>query len=297
MNNWNSSNIPDQEGKVVMITGVSSGLGKQLASVLATKNATIVVAVRNIEKTQRVTDEINKNYPFAKLDIRKLKLDSLNSIKEFVTGFLKDYDRLDILINNAGVMACPFSLTEDGFEIQMGVNHLGHFALTGLLMPLIQKTPNSRIVATSSISHRGGNINFDDINWEKRRYISFQAYGNSKLANLYFAYELARKLESKADVPLVTVAHPGWTKTELQRHSFVFQALGQIFAQKKDKGVLPTLMAAFDPEAKTGNYYGPEGFIELRGNPKVVKSNKISYNTTKVKQLWDSSEKLTGISY
>lgn len=297
MENWNAQNISDQSGKVVIVTGASSGLGKEITLVLASKNATVILAVRDVEKAQMVVDKIKKNYPSAKLDIRKLKLDSLESVKEFTTNFLKDYSNLDILINNAGVMACPFSLTEDGFEIQMGVNHLGHFALTGLLMPLLQKTKNSRVVATSSIAHNRGNIDFDDINWNRRKYSTMKAYSDSKLANLYFTYELSRKLQAKSGNPMIVAAHPGVTSTELMRHSFIFSKLIPIFSQKADKGALPTLMAAFDPGAKSGDYYGPDGFAELRGNPVIVKSNQLSHDAAKAKQLWELSEKLTGISY
>jgi NAD(P)-dependent dehydrogenase (short-subunit alcohol dehydrogenase family) len=297
MTNWSTQNIPDQSGKVIIVTGASSGLGKEIATVLASKNATVVMAVRNIEKTQAVAGEIKKAYPKASLDIRKLKLDSLKSVKEFASDFLKDYQSLDILINNAGVMACPFSLTEDGFEIQMGVNHLGHFALTGLLMPLLEKTKNSRIVATASIAHRRGNIDFGDINWKSRKYSTMKAYSDSKLANLYFTYELARKLENKPGAAMVVAAHPGVTDTELSRHSFIFRTLVPLFAQKEDRGSLPTLRAAIDPEAKPGDYYGPDGFKEIKGNAVLVKSTPLSYDVAKAAKLWDLSQKLTGVKY
>jgi NAD(P)-dependent dehydrogenase (short-subunit alcohol dehydrogenase family) len=154
-------------------------------------------------------------------------------------------------------MACPYSKTKDGFEIQMGVNHLGHFALTGLLMPLLISTPDSRVVATSSIAHKSGNIDLDDINWEKREYKTSNAYGDSKLANLYFAYELARKYKENSNIPLVTAAHPGWTSTQLQRHSLFYRVLNPFFSQNVEKGVLPTLRAAIDMNAKSGDYFGP----------------------------------------
>lgn len=294
MTNWNTQNIPDQKGKIIIVTGATSGLGKEIATVLTSKNATIIMAVRNTKKAEIVAKEIKETNLNANLDIRKLKLDSLNSVKEFAEGFLKDYDSLDILINNAGVMACPFARTEDGFEIQMGVNHLGHFALTRLLMPLLEKTKNSRIVATSSIAHRRGNINFDDINWEKRKYNTMQAYSDSKLANLYFAYELTRRLKDKVDAPTVIVAHPGVTSTELSRHSFIFRMLIPFFAQEVDKGSLPTLRAAIDTEAKSGDYFGPDGFMQLKGNPVLVKSTPLSLDIQKARQFWELSEKLTG---
>lgn len=297
MAKWTNNNIPDQTGRTVIITGATSGLGKEAAKVLAGKGATVILAVRNEQKGAAVMEEIKNIYPQAILEVRALDLNSLQSVKDFATGVLANVNNLDILINNAGVMACPFAKTEDDFEIQMGVNHLGHFALTGLLMPLLKTTKGSRIVATSSIAHKNGNINFDDLNWESRDYNTNKAYGDSKIANLYFAYELGRKLKGKSNAPLVTAAHPGWTSTELQRHSSLFSFLNPIFSQKVDQGVLPTLRAAIDPEAKAGTFYGPSGFMEMKGNPVVVTSNKLSHNEENAKRLWEASEKLTGIAY
>jgi NAD(P)-dependent dehydrogenase (short-subunit alcohol dehydrogenase family) len=294
---WNTNNIPNLEGKVAIITGATSGLGKEAAKVLSSKGAKVIMAVRNTKKGDTVVQEIKDVIPNASIDVRKLDLDSLKSVKEFSDGVSASYDRLDILINNAGVMACPFSKTTDGFEIQMGVNHLGHFALTGHLMPLLKKTKDSRIVATSSIAHRQGNINFDDINWADREYATGKAYGDSKIANLYFTYELARKLKGDPNAPKVTAAHPGWTSTDLQRHSLVFRILNPIFSQKVENGVLPTLRAAVDEDAKSGDYYGPAGFQEMKGAPVVVKSNELSHNEANAKRLWEVSEKMTGVKY
>ena len=294
---WNNSNIPDQKGKVVIITGATSGLGKEATKVFASKHATVVMAVRNTKKGERVAKEINDTFPNSNIVVRKLDLSSLSSVKSFADDIRASYSQLDILINNAGVMACPFSKTEDGLEIQMGVNHLGHFALTGHLMPLLKKTKASRIVATSSIAHRQGDIDFDDINWETRKYVTGKAYGDSKLANLYFAYELARKLKGDSDAPMVTAAHPGWTSTDLQRHSLLFRVLNPIFSQTVEFGVLPTLRAAIDDNAQAGDFFGPSGFMEMKGSPVVVKSNEMSCNEANAKRLWDLSEKLTGIRY
>jgi NAD(P)-dependent dehydrogenase (short-subunit alcohol dehydrogenase family) len=202
-----------------------------------------------------------------------------------------------VLINNAGIMACPFDKTKDGFEIQMGTNHLGHFALTGLLMPLLEKTKNARIVATSSIGHRMGDIDFQDINWEKRKYNSNKAYADSKLANLYFAYHLAEKLKTENKDIKVTAAHPGWTRTDLQKHSLMMRMLNPLFSQGTDKGVLPTLRAAFDPNANSGEYFGPSRFFEMHGSPIVVKSNERSHDAEAAKKLWDISETLTNIKF
>ncbi len=293
--NWSVENIPNQTNKIIIITGATSGLGKEATKVLAKKNATVVMAVRNTKKADIVANEIRLDYPEAKLDIRQLDLGSLKSIKAFTSNFLKDYDKLDILINNAGVMACPYSKTEDGFEIQMGTNHFGPFALTGLLFDLLKKTPNSRIVSTSSFAHLRGNINFSDINWETRKYNTAKAYADSKIANLYFTYELAKKCQDGH--PLVTVAHPGWTKTELDRHSGIAAFLGNILAQKVDMGTLPTLRAAFDSEAKSGHFYGPNGLFGIKGYPVKVKSNELSHSETIAKELWEVSQKATGVNY
>lgn len=194
-------------------------------------------------------------------------------------------------------MMCPYSKTMDGLEIQMGVNHFGHFALTGLLLPLLQQAEGARIVNTASIAHNMGEINFEDINWEKRSYNTSKAYGDSKIANLYFTYELARKLENQNNNPLVVAAHPGWTSTELQRHSGIANFLNPFFAQNVQRGTLPTLRASVDPEAKPGDYFGPNGFMEMKGDPVVVKSNKLSRDKQKAKQLWNLSEELTGVTY
>jgi NAD(P)-dependent dehydrogenase (short-subunit alcohol dehydrogenase family) len=295
--NWNTENIPDQKGRVVIVTGATSGLGKEAARVLAGKNASVIMAVRNVTKGEGVADGIRQEFPAADVTVRDLDLSSLSSVESFAEGINKDYDRLDILINNAGVMMCPYSKTQDGFEIQMGTNHLGHFALTGQLMPLLEKTDGSRIVATSSAAHNMGNIDFSDINWERRKYNTQKAYGDSKIANLYFTYELARRMNGNGESPLVTAAHPGWTGTDLQRHSGFIRFLNNFLAQGTDIGTLPTLMAAIDPDAQPGDYYGPSRFFEMRGKPVKVESNKRSHNTEAAQRLWEMSEQMTGVSY
>jgi len=295
--NWNKENIADQSNKIIVITGANSGLGKEATRVLAEKNATIIMAVRNVKKGEVVASEIRTDFPHATIHVHQLDLGSLKSIKSFSENFSNSFDRLDILLNNAGVMACPYSKTEDGFEIQMGTNHLGHFALSGHLMPLLKSTKNSRLVATSSVAHRQGDIDFSDLNWEKRKYKTGKAYGDSKLANLYFAYELAKRQKEDADYPTVTVAHPGWTKTDLDRHSGFIKFLGNMIAQTVQMGTLPSLRAATGDQAKTGDYFGPSRMMELRGNPILVKSNKLSHDAEKAKKLWDLSEELTGVKY
>lgn len=295
--NWDASYIPDQKGRVVVITGASSGLGKEAARVLARKNATIVMAVRNVKKGENAANEIYRDNPNAGILVRELNLASLISVKQFAEDFIVHHERLDILINNAGVMICPYSKTEEGFEIQIGTNHLGHFALTGHLIPLLRKTNGSRLVITSSLNHRAGNIDFSDLHWEKRKYKTMQAYADSKIANLYFTYHLARKYQNDANAPKVTVAHPGWTSTELQRHSGMAGFLNRFFAQDLEHGVLPTLRAAVDPNAESGDYFGPSRFFELHGPPTRVTSSKRSHDREAAQKLWDISENLTGVTF
>ncbi len=294
---WDSKNIPDQKGKTVIITGASSGLGKEATKVLVEKNAKVIMAVRNPQKAEAVAEEISAQVQGAKIEIRPLDLTSLASIKAFAASIHKDVNQLDILINNAGIMMCPFSKTKDDLEIQMGTNHFGHFALTGLLMPLLKKTVDSRIVVTSSIAHKTGNINFEDINWKSRKYDTNKAYSDSKLANLYFMYELVERLKSDKNAPMVTCAHPGWTKTNLDRHSGLASFLGNIVAQKVEMGTLPSLRAATDEKANTGDYFGPKGMMEMRGYPVVVASNEMANNKENAKKLWTLSEDFTGIKY
>ena len=294
---WTADNIPDQKGKIMIVTGSTSGLGREASRVLAGKGAKVIMAVRNITKGKSVAEEIRNEFPGAEVEVMKLDLASLKSVKSFADEFMNQYDRLDVLINNAGVMMCPYSKTEDGFEIQMGTNHMGHFALTGHLMPLLQDTKDSRIVATSSMGHRMGNIDFSDLNWEKRKYNTNRAYGDSKLANLYFTYELTRKFDDDPSAPMPTAAHPGATATELARHTPFIRFLNIFFAQNVEIGTLPTLRAATDPEAESGDYFGPKGFMETRGYPVKVDSNDLSKNVDMARKLWQVSEKMTGVSY
>ncbi|MFK8054764.1 MAG: oxidoreductase [Saprospiraceae bacterium] len=294
---WTSEDIPNLEGKTVIITGASSGLGKEATKILAQKNARVIMAVRNTVKAEQVIEQLKSATSTDNIEIRQLDLGSLASIKTFAQGVNSSYDQLDILINNAGVMACPFSKTEDGFEIQMGTNHFGHFALTGLLMPLLKKTTSSRIVATSSIAHKQGDINFADVNWKQRKYNTNKAYSDSKLANLYFSLELARRSENDATAPLITAAHPGWTSTDLQRHSLMFKILNPLFSQNVEMGVLPTLRAATDTSSISGDYYGPKGMMELKGYPVLVPSNKMPHNEENAQKLWSLSEEYTGVKY
>jgi len=227
----------------------------------------------------------------------RLDLADLSSVKHFAEEFVSTYSRLDRLINNAGVMLPPYSKTVDGFELQFGTNHLGHFALTARLMSLLNETNGSRVVNVASSAEKFGRLNFDDLAWEKRQYKGCSAYGDSKIANLYFTYELDRRLKRSSSGVIVTAAHPGWTATELQRHTGIMERLNDFFAQDISMGALPTLRAAYDKEAHGGEYYGPSGFMELRGYPVQVSSNKLSKDQTIAPRLWKVSENLTGVMF
>lgn len=297
-NKWNTNNIPDQQGKVIIVTGSSSGIGFQDAKVLAGKNAEVIIAVRNQAKAGKAAEKIRAYYKDARVTVMILDLADLNSVRKFAEEFKQKYSRLDLLINNAGVMVPPYSKTSGGFELQFGTNHLGPFALTGLLFGLLKETGNSRIISVSSNAHKFGNINFEDLSWEKRKYSPWRAYGDSKLANLYFIYELKSKIEEAKLNIKAAAAHPGWTSTELQRHSgFIVNLLDKVYAQSIEMGALPTLYAATANDVESGDYYGPGGWGEWRGYPKIVESNSLSHNTDIAKKLWEISEKLTGISY
>lgn len=297
MNKWDSNNIPDQRGKVIIVTGSSSGIGFEAARVLASKNATIIIAVRNMEKGNAAANKIRAQHNNSDIQVMELDLASLESVRVFASRFKEKYEKLDILINNAGVMIPPYSKTDDGFELQFGTNHLGHFALTGLLMEFLNKSNEARIVNVSSAAHKYGKIDFADLNWEKRKYKPISAYGDSKIANLYFTYELKKKLEKSKSNVKVTAAHPGWTATDLQRHSSIFEFLNKFFAMQIWQGALPTLKAAFDNEAQSGDYYGPDGWQEWRGYPQKVVSNKLSHDKIIAEKLWDVSENMTGVKY
>ncbi|MBU0476031.1 MAG: SDR family NAD(P)-dependent oxidoreductase [Bacteroidetes bacterium] len=294
-NNWTAENIPDQSGKIVVVTGSSSGIGYEATRVLANKNAKIIIAVRNLNKGENAKAKILAQNKNAKVEVMKIDLSDLSSVKLFADEFKNKFDKLDLLINNAGVMIPPYSKTKDGFELQFGTNHLGHFALTLQLLDLIIKTPKSRIVNVASSAHKYGNIDFSDLNWDKRKYKAWRAYGDSKIANLYFTKELAKKLEDKNI--LVTAAHPGWTATELQRHSGVFEFANKFFAMPIEQGTLPTLRAATDLNAKSGDYYGPDGWQEWRGYPVKVQPNNLAKDETIAKKLWKVSEELTKVKF
>jgi len=294
-NKWDSTNVPEQKGRVVIVTGSSSGIGYETARVLAEKKAIVIIAVRNQSKGDEAVEKIKAENPGADVNVMLLDLADLKSVKDFSVRYHEKYAKLDLLINNAGVMIPPYSKTSDGFELQFGTNHLGHFALTGQLLDLIQKTPGSRIVNVSSAAHKNGNINFDDLNWEKRKYRAWNAYGDSKIANLYFTSYLTDNLKGDSNKPIVASAHPGWTATELQRNSGFVRTLNNFFAQDITMGALPTLYAALGEDVKSGDYYGPSGFMEMKGYAKKVRANALAKDKNIAEKLWKVSENLTGV--
>ena len=294
---WDSNDIQDQKGRVAVVTGSSSGIGYETARVLAEKNATVIMAVRNLEKGEKARAKILSQQKDADISVMELDLADLRSVRCFTENYKKVYSRLDLLINNAGVMMPPYSKTADGFELHFGTNHLGHFALTGLLFDLIKETPGSRIVNVSSAGERYGRLDFDDLNWEKRPYKRMKAYGDSKIANIYFTHELKRRLKRRGIQTIAASSHPGWTATELQRHAGLFRFLNRFLAQNIDMGGLPTLYAAVAPDIEGGDYCGPSGWQEWRGFPTKVKSCHISHDEDIAGRLWSVSEKMTGVKF
>jgi NAD(P)-dependent dehydrogenase (short-subunit alcohol dehydrogenase family) len=301
MSKWTTADIPDQTGRTAVITGANTGLGYETASALAAKGAHVVLAVRNLDKGKDAANGITAATPGASVALQELDLTSLQSIRAAADQLKSNYDSIDLLINNAGVMFTPKSTTKDGFELQFGTNHLGHFALTGLLLDRVLAAPGSRIVTVSSQGHRfaRGGIRFDDLQWE-RSYSRVGAYGQAKLANLVFTYELQRRLTGTNTVAVA--AHPGGSNTELARNSpallrLVFNVVGPLLTQDADMGALPTLRAATDPGVLGGQYFGPDGFGEQRGYPKVVSSSAPSHDVDAQRRLWKVSEELTGVVY
>lgn len=298
--NWTTADIPDQSGRVAVITGANTGLGYETALALAGHGAHVVLAVRNLDKGKDAASRIAATSTNADVKLQELDLTSLESIRAGAAQLRSDYDRIDLLINNAGVMWTPKSTTKDGFELQFGTNHLGHFAFTGLLLDRLLPVAGSRIVTVSSIGHRiRADIHFDDLQWE-RGYSRVGAYGQSKLANLLFTYELQRRLAPHGTT-IAAAAHPGGSQSELTRNlppllTAVASVLMPLF-QGADMGALPTLRAATDPSVLGGQYYGPDGFGEQRGYPKVVTSSAKSHDVDVQRRLWTVSEELTGVTF
>ena len=302
---WTAADIPDQSGRTAVVTGANSGLGLVTARELAREGAEVILACRNTAKGEEAAAAILQEVPGAGVDVRALDLAELASVHAFAEAQTAP---VDLLVNNAGVMALPRRPTKDGFEMQFGTNHLGHFALTGLLLPQLLKTAEPRVVTLSSTAHKMGRINFDNLQGE-RRYFRWSAYGQSKLANLLFAFELQRRAD-EAGLPLKSMAsHPGYAATNLQTRGPEAGGLltrledglmaisNRVVAQSDEMGALPTLYAATVPDLPGGTYVGPDGFQEQRGHPVPVGSTGASKDRDAARRLWQASEELTGVSY
>jgi NAD(P)-dependent dehydrogenase (short-subunit alcohol dehydrogenase family) len=299
---WSADQIPDQRGRTAIVTGANSGLGLATARELARAGAQVVLACRNPDKGCSAGEEILAAVPDASIEVGVLDLGRLESVRTFAEWFRAERGRLDLLINNAGLMAPPRGVTADGFELQFGTNHLGHFALTGLLIGAMEGREDARVITLSSGAHRMGRITFDDLQSE-RRYRRWSAYGQSKLANLMFALELDRRLRA-ADAPVKSIAaHPGYAATNLQSSApplldrLVMAVSNRLLAQSADMGALPSLYAATYPGLEGGSYIGPDGIAEQRGHPKLVAPSKAARNVPAARRLWAISEELTGVHY
>jgi NAD(P)-dependent dehydrogenase (short-subunit alcohol dehydrogenase family) len=300
---WNAGDIPDQTGRVAIVTGANSGLGLVTARELARAGAKVVIACRDTTKGDRAEAEIQAQVPGADLDVRALDLADLASVRGFVARLTGEHDSIDLLINNAGVMAPPRRLTVDGFASQFGTNHLGHFALTGLLLPTLMSAPKPRVVTLSSSAHRIGKMDFDDLQGE-RHYNNWRAYGQSKLSNLLFCFELARRATAAGTGLLSVAAHPGYAATNLQfagpsafYEKAIMAVTNRVLAQSADMGALPTLYGATVADLPSGTFVGPEGFLEQRGHPHIVTAISRAYNESDWRRLWEISEEMTGVTY
>jgi NAD(P)-dependent dehydrogenase (short-subunit alcohol dehydrogenase family) len=302
MNAWTFKDIPDQTGRTAIVTGANTGIGLETARMLALRGANVVLACRNPDKGKSAVERIRLEKPSGTATLETLDLADLDSVASFANRFAVTHDKLDLLINNAGVMIPPLSRTKQGFELQFGINHLGHAALTAHMAPLVIRTPGARFVFVSSSAHHGGQIDFDDLNWYSRPYNPLKAYQQSKLANLLFAFELQRRVLASGSDIRVTAAHPGWTKTELQRHlrpheRLLASVLNPILQLETTAGALNTLRAATDPEAGPGSYWGPGRFFEHKGPPVRARINARAQDEEVAKRLWVETEKLIGLNF
>jgi NAD(P)-dependent dehydrogenase (short-subunit alcohol dehydrogenase family) len=302
MSSWAADQIPDQAGRTAVVTGANSGLGLVTARELARAGARVVVTARDERKGDVARAAITAEVPQADLDPRVLDLADLGGVREFASAVSADYPSLDLLINNAGVMMPPRGETADGFELQLGTNHLGHFALTGLLLDALAKGSGSRVVTVSSIEHRPGKLAFDDLQSESS-YSPRGAYQQSKFANAVFGLELDRRLRAAGSPVISVLAHPGYSDTNLQRTGptgvmrAVLEIGNRVFAQGAEKGALPQLYAATAPGVEGGEFYGPDGFQQMRGAPKRVRPVDRAEDEETGRRLWRVSEELTGVTY
>lgn len=300
MTRWTEDDIPDQSGRTILVTGANSGLGLRSSEALARKGARVLLACRNPQKAARALDDVRAVATGPAPEVVPLDLADLDSVRAAAKDVEAQTDHLDVLMNNAGVMATPLQRTAQGFEMQLGINHLGHFALTGLLLPLLHAATAPRVVNTSSGAHRMGRMRWDDLQWEKR-YQRWQAYGQSKLANLLFTRELDARARANGSAILAAAAHPGWAATNLQSGEGIVKRLSSVgnrfLAQSDAMGALPQLYAATMPDVGGNEYFGPDGMGESRGHPKRVGSTSAARDDVAATRLWDTSERLTGVTF
>lgn len=301
---WTSNDIPDLKGKTIIVTGANSGLGFESVKAFTLNGAKVILACRDLVKGEKAKAEIMQLNPSGSIIVMEIDLMDLASVRNFTKVFKDENNQLDVLLNSAGIMATPYFQTKDGFEAQLGTNHLGHFALTALLLDLIKSTPNSRVVNVSSLVHRSGVMDFDNLMFENGKgFKPLRAYGQSKLANLLFTYELQRYFETNGIGSIAVAAHPGGSNTRLASHleeKWYFKILSPIargVMQSAAKGALPQIRASVDPDVKGGEFYGPDGFNEVFGYPVLVKSTPESHNREDARKLWEISEKLTGVKF
>lgn len=301
---WTEYDIPDLTGQVIVVTGANSGIGFEATRLFAKRNAHVVMACRSIDKAETAFDTIKEEFKDAKLVIIPLDLGSFSSIHHFSKELHKKYKKIDVLLNNAGIMMTPYGTTVDGLEQQQGINHFGHFLLTSLLFDLLDQEQETRIVNISSLAHRGGTMDFENLMYQnKKGYLKTKAYARSKLENLLFTYALADKVEQAGKNIKVLAAHPGVSKTNLGHHIHhtkfykAFDVLSRRYSQSAYQGCLPGVRAATDPDAQNGTYYGPDKMFGMKGNPVVVTSNKKSHNKHLQEQLWNVSELRTNTTF
>ena len=300
MTNWTKNDIPNLNGKVFIVTGANSGIGYESSLALAEKGATVVMACRNADKAQQAMEKIKVAVPAANVEVLELDLASLKSVREFADTFKKKYDKLDVLVNSGGPVIAPRSLTKDGFESHFGIGHLGHFALTALLLDVILKTPSSRIVTVGSRMHASATMAWDDL-MSEHSYDPMKAYPQSMLAKMSFAFELSRRLDAKGTTTESIAVHPGLANTGWANNNLsglmkiIAKTMSAITYQSAEMGALPILRAATDAKVKSGSYYGPEN--DTKGFPVEVKASDSAYNESDAKKLWELSEKLTGVEF
>ena len=296
--NWTAADMPSLKGKVALVTGANRGLGLEISVGLAGAGATVIMACRDAAKGQAGLDEVRRRVPGANVELMALDLADLGSVRAFVAAFMGKHRALDILCNNASAIMVPLGKTRDGFETHFGTNHLGHFALTGLLLPALKAAPVARVVNTASLAHKlTPKLDLDDLLWERKKYDVMHAYGQSKLASLVYTFELARRLKAAGSGIVATAAHPGYTATNLDLGNFFMRLSTRLFAQKPDMGALPALYAASADDVRSGEYYGPGGMKELGGHPARAEARSEARDPALGQRLWALSQDLTGVSY